>query len=217
MPFQDRADAGRRLAERLRSLELHAPVVLGLPRGGIPVAAEVSAALGAPLDVLVARKVGMPGHQELGIGAVAEGLDETVVSDVARQLGVSPDALDALAARERVELERRVQLYRRGRPLPALAGRDVVLVDDGLATGVTAEAGLRALAHPEPSRLVLGVPVCARETAARLADLAEVVCVEAPARFVAVGQWYRDFAQTTDEEVIDLLARGAAPSQGLPR
>jgi putative phosphoribosyl transferase len=211
MRFRDRADAGQQLAERLRGAPLVAPIVLGLPRGGIPVAAEVAAALGAPLDVFVARKVGTPGHEELGIGAVAEGLEEPVVSDVARQLGVSSADLRTLADRAQNELGRRVALYRGGRSLPPLIGRDVILVDDGLATGVTAEAALRALRRWRPRRLVLAVPVCARETAARLAGVAdEVVCVEAPAQFYAVGEWYADFSQTTDEEVLDLLERAHA-------
>lgn len=208
-PFRDRSDGGRQLARRLGSLGLDSPVVLGLPRGGVPVAAEVAAELGAPLEVFVARKIGMPGHEELGIGAVAEGLDEAVVSDAARQTGVSTLDLQALAQRARGEIERQVSLYRGDRPLPRLTARDVVLVDDGLATGVTAEAALRALRTRRPSRLVLAIPACARETAARLAEMADdVVCVEAPTHFFAVGQWYLDFSPTTDDEVLHLLAHG---------
>ncbi len=214
MRFRDRADAGRHLAERLREVPLTSPVVLGLPRGGIPVAAEVARALGAPLEVFVARKVGTPGHEELGIGAVAEGLDEPVVSDTARQLGVSGADMRALAEPAHRELCRRVALYRGNRPLPELTGRNVVLVDDGLATGVTAEAALRALRRWRPGRLVLAVPVCARETAARIANVAdEVVCVEAPAHFYAVGEWYEDFSQTTDQEVLNLLEKAHAVSE----
>jgi putative phosphoribosyl transferase len=206
MPFHDREEAGRRLADRLAELELHRPVVLALPRGGVPVAAPVAAALGAPLDVLVARKVGAPGHTEFGIGAIAEGSDEVVISDAAARVGVSPEQMDALAAAEREELERRVRRYRGDAELPELKDRDVLLVDDGLATGVTAEAALRSLRRTEPRRLILAAPVSAPDTAERLTALAdEVVCLECPPDFGAVGYWYAVFDQTTDDEVIALL------------
>jgi putative phosphoribosyl transferase len=211
-PFRDRADAGRRLAERLRSLPLPltSPVVLALPRGGVPVGAEVAAALGAPFDVFVARKVGAPGHEEYGIGAVAEGLDEPVVSGAAGRLGLSDADVRVLAERARGELDARVTRYRGGRPLLDVTGKDVVLVDDGLATGVTAEAALVALRRAGPRSLVLAVPVCAPDAAERLRSVADdVVCVHAPRAFFAVGQWYRDFTQTTDGEVLRLLARSS--------
>jgi putative phosphoribosyl transferase len=164
-------------------MELHSPVVLALPRGGVPVAAEIATERGAPMEVFVARKVSAPGHEELGIGAVAEGSDEVVVSDAARQLGIGDREMQRLAARAHRELDRRVALYRGDRSLPELAGREVVLFDDGLATGVTAEAALRSLRLQAPARLILAVPVCARATAARLGAIAdEVVCVEAPAQ-----------------------------------
>jgi len=170
------------------------------------VAAEVAAGLGVPLEVYVARKVGVPGHEEFGIGAVAEGLGELVISGTARELGLRPAELDALARRAQHEVSRRVGLYRAGRALPEIQGADVVLVDDGLATGVTAEAALRALRDRHPRRLVLAVPVGARETVARLAGVADdVVCVKEPFDFIAVGEWYEDFTQTTDEEVLRLL------------
>lgn len=207
MPFRDRRDAGRQLAQRLQQLPRSSPLVFGLPRGGVPVAAEVAAALGAPLDVFVARKVGLPGHEELGIGAIAEGMVEPIVSEAARSVGIRPADLGALATKARQELDRRVASYRGDRAVPAVAGRDVIVVDDGLATGVTAEAALRSLRSRNPNRLILAVPVCTPETARRLRGLADaVVCVEAPQQFSAVGQWYEDFSQTTDAEVVALLA-----------
>lgn len=209
-PFRDRSDAGRRLADCVLPLRLASPLVLALPRGGVPVAAQVAAALDAPLDVFVAAKIGAPGHEELGIGALAEGLDAPVVSDTARRLGVSPADLGRLAGPVRSELARRVAAYRGGRSLPEMTGRDVVLVDDGLATGVTAQAALMALRARHPHRLVLAVPVCAQRSAERLGDIAErVVCVESSADFLAVSQWYEDFGQVSDDEVIDLLGRRA--------
>jgi len=204
--FRDRVDAGRQLAEHLPS-DLVDPLVLALPRGGVPVAKEVAARLGAPLEVLVARKIGAPGHEELGIGAIAEG-GAIVGSDLVRALRLSAAEFEGLADRARGELDRRVARYRGGRPLPAVRGRDVVLVDDGLATGVTAEASLLALREGEPRRLVLAVPVCSPDTATRLVPPAdEVVCVLAPRDLVAVGFWYEDFTQTTDAEVLELLGR----------
>lgn len=208
MRFRDRQDAGRHLATRLLQAQLEPPVVvLALPRGGVPVAAEIAAALRAPLDVIVARKIGAPGHEELGIGAVAEGLDEVVVTEPAPRIGIDAEHMQALAARARVEVQRRVQAYRPGRSLPELVGRSVVLVDDGLATGVTAQAALLSLRRRQPSRLILAVPVSAQATRDRLSAIAEVICLQAPIDFVAVGRWYRDFRQTTDEEVLDILAR----------
>jgi putative phosphoribosyl transferase len=205
--FRDRPDAGRQLAQALARLELDDPVVLALPRGGVPVAFEVARTLGAPLEVFVARKVGSPAHPEFGIGAVAEG-GGLVAGPVVRAIDLSDDEFRRLAAAEQDEVARRVERYREGRPLPALGGRDVVLVDDGLATGVTAEAALRDLRPRRPRRLVLAAPVCAADTAGRLGALADgVVCVLSPDGFGAVGRWYECFDQTTDAEVLDLLAR----------
>jgi putative phosphoribosyl transferase len=203
--FRDRADGGRRLAERLAGRTMTDPIVLALPRGGVPVGFEVAAAIGAPLEVFVARKVGAPGHEELGIGAVAEGSDVVVVADTAHRLGIDDDTVRLLATAARRELRRRVERYRDG-PLPDLRGRTVVLVDDGLATGVTADAALRALRERDPGELVLAVPVGAPATAHELRRVADdVVLVEAPPRFRAVGAWYDDFEQTSDEEVLRLL------------
>lgn len=208
MSYRDRADAGRRLAEAVVARAPEQPVVLGLPRGGVPVAAEVAAALGCALDVVVARKVGAPGQPEMGIGAVAEGGGEVVDAATVRGLGVSDTALAAAVAAEREELDRRVATYRRGRPLPPLAGHVVVLVDDGLATGVTAEAAVRGLRTLGVERVLLAVPVGAPEAVARLEAVAdEVVCPLRPARFRAVGQWYDRFGQTGDAEVLRLLGR----------
>jgi putative phosphoribosyl transferase len=208
--FQDRRDAGRQLAERLAQTALNDPVVLGLPRGGILVAAEIAAALNAPLDVFVAQKVGAPGHEELGIGAVAEGSDDIVVTDTAARLGISDRQLHELAKRVRQEAERRVRTYRNDKKLPNLTGKDVVLVDDGLATGVTAEAALNAIRKHSPRRLVLAVPAGARESLTRLKTIADdTVCLLTPERFFAVGEWYDDFTQTTDGEVVEALATAA--------
>ena len=207
MGFRDRADAGRQLGEKLGDLGVVDAVVLGLPRGGVPVAIAVAERVGGTVDVLVARKVGAPGQPEFGIGAISEG-DATVVNRPAlRALGISDDQFRELAARERHELDRRVDLYRHGRPLPHLTGAEVVIVDDGLATGVTAEAAVLSVRAGGPRRIVVAAPVAARDTATRIAaEVDDVVVVAAPARFHSVGEWYDDFRQTTDDEVIELLA-----------
>ncbi|NUR62669.1 MAG: phosphoribosyltransferase [Catenulispora sp.] len=213
MRFQDRIEAGRTLAELLASMDLHDPVVLALPRGGVPVAVQVGARLGAPVDVFVARKIGYPGHEEFGIGAIAEGSDEVLVGEAAERLGLDRWLVAELAPRERLEVQRRVLAYRGGRQLPELTGRDVVLVDDGLATGVTAEAALEALRSRQPRRLVLAVPVCAGDTARRLRDIADdVVCASAQENLGAVGVWYTDFHPVTDQEVVGLLSDASRPA-----
>ena len=208
MVFRNRTDAGRRLAQMLRPLALPDPVVLALPRGGVPVGSEVACALEVPLEVFVARKIGAPGHTERGIGAISEEGGRAVDQAALHVLGLTPHQFEQLAAAEQVELQRRVLRYRAGRPLPELAGRDVIVVDDGLATGVTAEAALHALRSMRPRRLVLAVPVCAPDTVARLGAVADdVVCVLSPPDFRAVALWYDNFDQTTDDEVVDLLER----------
>jgi predicted phosphoribosyltransferase len=210
MTFRNRRDAGRLLAARLEELRERGrwaePIVLGLPRGGVPVAAEVARALDAPLDVIVARKIGAPGEPEIGIGAIA-GEDPPLFDRRALTLlGIDPDDLAADVSRERKELHRREDLYRYGRPPLALSGRTVLLVDDGLATGVTARAALRRVRAGHPERLILAVPVCdSRAADALRGDTDEFVCLQ-PHRYLhAVGIWYEDFRQVSDREVTDLL------------
>ncbi|MEZ4407013.1 MAG: alpha/beta family hydrolase [Polyangiales bacterium] len=216
MFFDDRVDAGRKLAARLAPLKPSRPVIVALPRGGVPVAYEVARALAAPLDVLIARKLGAPGHAEFGIGAVAQGgasyLDERTLSALR-----VPAAHVEQATREALrEVDRRLAMYRGSAPPLDVRGRVVVLVDDGLATGVTTRAAARALRAQRPERVVLAVPVCAPDSLDDVrGDVDEVVCLAAPEGFRAVGQYYKDFDQTSDEEVMSLLdqARGAVPAR----
>ena len=209
--FADRRDAGRQLARRLSAYAGRDDVtVLGLPRGGLPVADEVACAVGAPLDVFLVRKLGVPVHPELAMGAIAKGGVEVLDEPLIRDLAVPMSEVRQVAARQRNELERRSTLYRAGRPAVPLAGRTVILVDDGLATGSTMHAAVLALRQHAPSRVVVAVPVGSREAVERLAALAdEVVCLSTPAGFFAVGQWYGDFRQTTDNEVGEILATSA--------
>jgi predicted phosphoribosyltransferase len=203
--FHNRADAGRRLAAQLTAYDDRV-VVLGLPRGGVPVAVEVARALHATLDVFVVRKLGVPGHPELAMGAIASGGVRVLSQDIIDELGIGASAIDAITARERIELERRDRLYRRDRPLPDVRDRTVIVVDDGLATGATMEAAVRAVRLFGPARVVVAAPVGAPEACERLRRVAdEVVCIETPEPFRAVGLWYEQFEQTTDEEVIDLV------------
>jgi putative phosphoribosyl transferase len=213
--FADRRAAGRELAEALADLGLEQPLVLALPRGGVPVAFEVALALDAELDVLVARKIGAPRQPELGLGAVAEGGEPILDRRFLRAVGVTEADLAPTIQREREELRRRVERYRDGRDLPPLVGRDVVLVDDGLATGSTARAALAALRPQRPRRLVLAVPVASPRTVEALSDEAdEIVCLQQPASFQAVGQWYRDFGQTDDRTVVELLSEARSRRSG---
>ena len=208
--FDDRRAAGRRLAERLTGLAAEQPVVLGLARGGVPVAYEVAQALGAPLDVLVVRKIGAPGNPEYGIGAIAEGGVQVLNQQPVRRMLVSVEELDAAVARARAEIDARVQHYRGGRAPLEVHGRTAIVVDDGLATGGTARAALRAVRARHPRRLVLAVPVGAPEIVESLREEADdVVCVLKPDLLWAVGAWYRHFEPTQDAEITELLA-GAA-------
>ena len=209
--FADRHAAGRELAERLGSLATEEPIVLGLARGGVPVAYEVAQALRAPLDVLVVRKIGAPGNPEYGIGAIAEGDVRVLNREAVRHLLVSVEELEAAIARARAELDARVQRYRGGRPPLEVKGRTAIVVDDGLATGGTARAALRAVRAREPRRLVLAVPVGAPESVTSLREEAdEVICLLEPELMWAVGLWYEHFEPTSDSEIAELLAGGAA-------
>jgi predicted phosphoribosyltransferase len=214
MQFRDRRQAGRRLAEQLRIRQekgaLPDPVVLALPRGGVVVAQEVARALGAPLDVLVVRKIGAPFQEEFGVGAIA-GDDEPLFNEGALDhLGLSRADLAETIERERAELHRREQLYRQGRPAPDLRGRTVIVVDDGLATGATARAAVRAVRRQAPEQIVLAVPVGSPEASDLLrAEADEVVCLYRPASFMAVGLWYERFDQLSDQDVLTALHTGA--------
>lgn len=209
--FRDRADAGRALAARLiSSVSDQNPLILALPRGGVPVAFEVAKALHAELDIFLVRKLGVPGHEELAIGALASGgvriLNQALIAD----LRLSQKAIEDVTSRERVELERREKLYRAGRPAIPVRDRTVVLIDDGLATGASMKAASRALRAEGPRRLIVAVPVAAHQTCDEFrGEVDQVVCVETPDPFLAVGIWYEDFQQTTDEEVQLLLERAA--------
>jgi putative phosphoribosyl transferase len=207
LPFPDRRAAGRLLGERLKSMGTERTVVLGLPRGGVAVAREVAASLGAPLDVLVTRKIGYPPQPELGVGAIAEGGEPVYDDALMSKLALHPADLEGVVQRERAELARRLQVYRGGRPPPEIAGRDVILVDDGLATGVTARAALRALRASHAARTVLAVPVSPRQgVEAMRAEADEVVTLVTPRRFRSVGEWYASFGQLSDADVLELLA-----------
>jgi len=213
--FRDRTEAGRLLAARLSPFAAEHPVVLGLPRGGVPVAFEVAAALSAPLDVIVVRKLGVPYQPELAMGAIGENGVRVVDDHILRITGVQPREVDRVERRERAELERRVARYRGDRARVSLQGRVVILVDDGIATGSTARAACRVARALGASRIVLAAPVGPPDVAQRVADDAdEVICVSQPEDFSAVGSAYQDFAQTTDEEVEELLAQGTAPHAG---
>jgi putative phosphoribosyl transferase len=211
--FEDRADAGRELAAALLQLKDEQPIVLALPRGGVPVAFEVAGALSAPLDVVLVRKIGAPRQKELGLGAVVDGPHPQIVlnEDVVRVVQPGDEYIRAEAGREIAEIERRRKLYRQGRPPLDVRRRTVIVVDDGIATGGTMKAVLKALRELQPKKLVLAVPVAPADSIAELSPLADdVVVLAMPEPFYAVGAHYRDFTQTSDEEVIDLLSRARA-------
>jgi predicted phosphoribosyltransferase len=209
--FRNRSDAGRLLAAKLGAYA-HRPdvIVLALPRGGVPVGYEVARALDAPLDVFLVRKLGVPGHEEFAFGAIATGGIRVINQDVVQALGIPPSVVEAIVAREQQELERRERLYRDTRPAPDVRGRTVILVDDGLATGATMLAAVKALRAEGAGRIVVAVPIASPEACYQLEEeVDETICAVTPEPFHAVGLWYQDFSQTTDDEVRELLARGS--------
>jgi predicted phosphoribosyltransferase len=211
IPYADRVEAGEELASHLRRYAGRAGViVLGLPRGGMPVAATVASALGAPLDVFVVRKLGVPGRRELAMGAIASGGARVLNHDLIDRLGIAPLMVATVIAEEEKELARRERLYRHGRPPLMLAGQTVILVDDGLATGSTMLAAVMAVRELSPARVVVAVPVASEETCRHLEQFADdVICARMPRNMMAVGMWYLDFTPTTDDEVQALLQSGA--------
>jgi len=221
MRFRDRSEAGQRLARELAPYaDQEGVTVLALPRGGVPVAYEVAKKLNAPLDVFLVRKLGVPGQEELAMGAIASGGVRVLNRDVVALAGVTENVIEAVAARETWELERRERVYRRGRPALSLTGRVVILVDDGLATGASMRAAVRAVQSQGPARIVVAVPTAPPDTCESLGrEVDEVICVLRPDRFRSVGTWYDDFSQTTDAEVQQLLDetfRSVAPQVSSP-
>jgi predicted phosphoribosyltransferase len=216
MMFQDRRDAGRVLARSVAKLhDLEDAIVLGLPRGGVPVAYEVARELNLPLDIFIVRKLGVPGHEELAMGAIASGGTIVINSSVVQELNISPEVIEAVAKREELEIERRERAYRDGRPPAQVEGRTAILIDDGLATGASMLAAARDL-RPRARRVIVAVPVAAESTCDELrSEVDQILCAITPQSFFAVGMFYRDFDQTTDEEVCFLLlqARNRQGSQ----
>lgn len=214
--FSDRVDAGRQLAARLKTFsDRQDVIILALPRGGVPVASEIAQALHVPVDVFVVRKLGVPGHRELAMGAIASGGVRVLNDEVVQSLAIPDNAIDAVAAEEQRELERRERAYRGTRRLPEIRGRTVIIVDDGLATGSTMRAAVAALRQQNPARIVVAVPVAPPSTCRELqAEADDVVCLATPEPFSAVGLWYRDFTETSDAEVRDLLS--GADTAGQP-
>lgn len=217
--FRDRTEAGQLLAAQLRAYEERPDVlVLALPRGGVPVAYEVAKALHAPLDVLIVRKLGVPGQEELAMGAIASGGVRVLNNDVVQLLGVPDDVIDMVAAREQQELERRERLYRGDRSIYDIRGRTIILIDDGIATGATMHAAVAVLRQQQPARIVIAVPVAASSTCDEFAaEVDEFVCIRRPEAFYAVGFWYENFSPTTDEEVRALLEQSRQEQSGTPQ
>jgi len=213
--FKDRRDAGKQLAQELSAYAGRSDViVLALPRGGVPVAYEVARALNAPLDIFIVRKLGLPGHEELAIGAIASGGVRVLNEDIVRALNIPEAMIEAIARRELQELERRERTYRGNRPPPEVRGRTVILIDDGLATGASMRAAVAALRAQNPARIVVAVPTAAPETREAFeSEVDEIVCAMTPEPFYGVGRWYEDFSQTTDEEVRALLEEAARQLQ----
>jgi predicted phosphoribosyltransferase len=210
MDFRDRSDAGRRLAKALSSYKDRHPVVLALPRGGVPVAAEVAAALDAPLDLILVRKIGVPAQPELAMGAVVDGTAPIVVrnEEVIELSGITADEFDAACARELAEIERRRQLYIGDRARAEIAGQVVIVIDDGIATGATTRAALQAIRNRKPKELVLAVPVAPPDTITQLrGEVDALICLETPESFGAIGYFYRYFRQVSDQEVVTILKR----------
>ncbi|KKR81350.1 MAG: Phosphoribosyltransferase [Candidatus Daviesbacteria bacterium GW2011_GWA1_41_61] len=208
MFFENRQEAGKKLAGELFKYRSENPYVLAMPRGGVPIGFEVAEVLHAPLSVIVVRKIGLSGNREFGIGAIAEGgvkvLDQTTIE----VLAIDEEEIKDTLQLEEEELKRRVKTYRGKKPLPDLTGRTAVLVDDGMATGITAKAAIESVKKLNPQKIVLAIPVCALDTVEGFKKMAdEVICLAAPAEFMAVGLWYKNFAQISDEEVVDLLKK----------
>ncbi|GHB48232.1 hypothetical protein GCM10010347_17560 [Streptomyces cirratus] len=215
MLFTDRDDAGRRLAEALRPYGPRHPVVLGLPRGGVPVAFHVARALDAPLDVIVVRKLGVPGHRELAFGALGEGGVRVINEDVVRRGRLRPEDMAEVERAEQASLAAQAHRFREGRPRLPVSGRTAILVDDGIATGATAAAACEVVRAQGATHVVMATPVAPPDAAARLRDSAdELVCLSTPPAFSSVGQWYGDFSQTSDAQVITLLTPGARRDPG---